>query len=68
MTAERIRHAIENHNFGPDDENEVRVTVSQGVTSYPSPGIQQRSDILAKADEALYEAKEHGRNKVCIRE
>jgi two-component system, cell cycle response regulator len=68
LTAERIRQAVENHDFGGDQSNPVKVTVSQGLTSYPSPGIEQRSDLLAKADEALYEAKEQGRNMVCAKE
>ena len=68
LTAERIRQAVENHDFGGDQSNPVKVTVSQGLTSYPSPGIEQRSDLLAKADEALYEAKEQGRNMVCVKE
>jgi diguanylate cyclase (GGDEF)-like protein len=68
MTAERIRQAIESHDFGSGRQDAVKVTVSQGVTSFPSPGIEKRSDLLAKADEALYEAKEQGRNKVCVKE
>jgi diguanylate cyclase (GGDEF)-like protein len=42
----------------------ARVTVSIGVAAFPkdSPG---RDDLIFKADEALYQAKETGRNKVC---
>ncbi len=68
LTAERIRMAVENHDFPASHGKPVRVTVSQGVTSFPSSGIEQRSDIVAKADAALYEAKESGRNGVCFRE
>jgi two-component system cell cycle response regulator len=68
LIAERIRQAVENHPFGASQKNPVKVTVSQGVTVYPSPGIEKRSDLLARADEALYEAKESGRNRVCVRE
>ncbi|MFW6113616.1 MAG: diguanylate cyclase [Actinomycetota bacterium] len=68
QTAERIRLAVENHEFAETDGNKVRVTVSQGVTCYPSSDIEKRSDIVAKADYALYEAKESGRNRVCFKE
>ncbi|MDD3717366.1 MAG: diguanylate cyclase [Actinomycetota bacterium] len=64
FTADRIRMAVENHDFPHSRGKPVKVTVSQGVTSFPSPGIQKRSDIVAKADAALYEAKEAGRNRV----
>lgn len=66
FTADRIRMAVENHDFPASQGKPVRVTVSQGVTSFPSPGIESRSDIVAKADAALYEAKEAGRN--CVRQ
>lgn len=65
LTAERIRRTVESHAFSYTDGQEIRVTVSQGVTVYPSPGVESRSDILSKADAALYEAKEAGRN--CVR-
>jgi len=67
QTAERIRMAVENHDFTSPDGNPVRVTVSQGVTSFPAPDVRDRSDIVAKADAALYEAKESGRNLVRFR-
>lgn len=68
QTAERIRLAVENHDFPKPEGKPVKVTVSQGVTSYPSTGIEKRSDIVAKADAALYEAKEAGRNRVIFKE
>ncbi|MEW6553823.1 MAG: diguanylate cyclase [Actinomycetota bacterium] len=66
FTADRIRMAVENHDFPQSKGRPVKVTVSQGVTSFPSPDIEKRSDIVAKADAALYEAKEAGRN--CVRQ
>ena len=68
QTAERIRMAVENYDFPASGGKPVMVTVSQGVTSFPSLGIEKRSDIVAKADSALYEAKEAGRNCVRYRE
>ena len=67
QTAERIRSAVEQHAFIWSD-NGMRITVSQGVAVYPSPGVHERFDIIAKADAALYEAKAAGRNRVAFRE
>ncbi len=41
------------------------VTVSIGVAEFPANGIT-RDDIVRAADAALYEAKEAGRNQVCL--
>lgn len=68
QTAERIRRAVESFDFMASRGKGLKVTVSQGVTYYPSPGVASRSDIVAKADSALYEAKESGRNRVFFRE
>ena len=66
-TAERIRKAVEDYVFDASDQG-LRITVSQGVATFPSPGIQGRFDIIAKADEALYQAKDAGRNRVVFKE
>lgn len=67
QTAERIRRAVEEHVF-MGNEHGLRVTVSQGVATYPSPGVSERFDVIAKADAALYEAKDAGRNRVAFRD
>jgi diguanylate cyclase (GGDEF)-like protein len=43
--------------------SEVRVTTSQGVAAFPDNGWDIRT-VKEKADEALYRAKEAGRNRV----
>jgi two-component system, cell cycle response regulator len=43
---------------------EIAVTVSMGVAAREI-GMQQSSDLLKKADEAVYLAKQSGRNRVC---
>ena len=42
---------------------EAHVTVSLGVASYPHPAIASVSDLIRRADDALYEAKRGGRNR-----
>ena len=63
--AERIRKNIENYKFDVDgDIEKTRLTVSIGLSSYPENAIFY-GDLVEKADEALYLAKEEGRNRVC---
>ncbi|WP_457567202.1 sensor domain-containing diguanylate cyclase [Desulfurobacterium sp.] len=57
--AEKIRKLIENHPF-PIDR---KITISLGVTEYKYEDTIDT--ILARADRALYLAKESGRNRVC---
>ena len=59
--AERIRLAVASHTV-PIDSEEIRFTVSLGVTSMRQ-GCNLDS-ILERADNALYKAKENGRNQV----
>jgi len=60
--AERIRHAIEEAPFTAET-GRVPCTVSIGVSSYPEDG-RTMDALLARADHALYLAKEGGRNRV----
>ncbi|OOM07455.1 GGDEF domain-containing protein [Clostridium saccharobutylicum] len=62
LHSERIRKAIENHNFKYDNIN-ISVTASFGVSSI-SEEINNSGLLLQKADEQLYIAKKKGRNRV----
>ena len=62
-TAERIRHRVEAHPFEIGGEK-VRVTVSVGVATFPSPTVDGPNALVREADRALYAAKDGGRNRV----
>lgn len=61
--AERIREAVANHRF-KDEAKEVHMTISGGVASFPSVNVDNPDVLIKRADEALYAAKESGRNKI----
>lgn len=63
--AERIRSTIEKHTFAFDGNN-VPVTISMGVVSLDST-CKSPDQFIALADKALYDAKNTGRNRVCVR-
>jgi len=60
--AERVRKAIEAAEMKDSEGNVFSVTVSEGVSSY-KPAEDERS-LISRADDALYRAKENGRNQV----
>lgn len=70
MVAERLRKTIESRvidisKVNPDSEKkEISVTLSLGI--YEMKSDDNDEDLLKKADKALYEAKNTGRNKVVI--
>jgi diguanylate cyclase (GGDEF)-like protein len=61
--AERVRKRIERHTFTFDGGTLTR-TSSFGVSGWPHPKIDQSDALVRTADDALYVAKETGRNKV----
>ncbi len=63
--AERIRKTIEDNIFTSEQKDEIKITVSIGVSSFPET-IADEEKLMEQADIALYKAKQSGRNKVCI--
>jgi len=65
MVAEKIRAKIETHDFVAQSGEHFRVTVSQGVACIvPSEYSTNEEEAIRRADQALYTAKETGRNRV----
>ena len=61
--AERARDAVASSPLVLGD-SDVRVTITLGVARVTAD--EPRADILARADQALYEGKRHGRNCVSV--
>jgi diguanylate cyclase (GGDEF)-like protein len=64
--AERIRTAIAELPFrGATDSHRVQLTISIGVAGLPAHA-KSKSELIERADQALYLAKEEGRNRVGV--
>jgi two-component system cell cycle response regulator len=61
--AERVRKRIEGHTF-TFDGGSLKRTASFGVSGWPHPKVQHSDALVRTADDALYVAKETGRNRV----
>lgn len=62
---ERIRKAVENHEFVLPAGEKINITISVGAATYPdTTGYIEK--LMENADTALYAAKRSGRNKVLL--
>jgi len=61
ILAEKLRHVIEIHKFS----SSINITVSLGVTRYINN--ESKDNFTKRVDEALYEAKNSGRNRVIVK-
>jgi diguanylate cyclase (GGDEF)-like protein len=62
--AERIRECVEQREFAYDDGHTLHRTMSCGVAAWPHPLVADQEALIKAADDALYVAKETGRNCV----
>lgn len=63
--AERIRSMVEELEFRWEDQV-IHVTISVGACVRVPQDADTREKMIAWADEALYHAKQSGRNRVCV--
>jgi len=63
--AERIRQTVANTpiDIGP---SQIHLTISLGISNFPIHRAKSKEELVKMADQALYEAKRGGRNRVCI--
>ena len=65
VVAERVRQDVERMRVEAAG-NMLRATASIGIASFPSPTVHSVSDLVSRADEALYRAKRRGKNCVVM--
>jgi diguanylate cyclase (GGDEF)-like protein len=51
---------------GSEILEDLTLSLSVGIASYPDPRVRTEADLIALADEAMYLAKQHGRNCVMV--
>lgn len=64
--AEKIRHVIEQQVFDSDTNKAFTTTVSIGLAK-SDPADEDEWQVMRRSDKALYDAKNAGRNRVCLR-
>jgi diguanylate cyclase (GGDEF)-like protein len=62
--AERVRRKLVRKKFFSPDGERIRITASFGVAAFPEATSQDQ--LVAASDEALYDAKRSGKNRVAI--
>jgi diguanylate cyclase (GGDEF)-like protein len=65
IRAERLAEQVRHVHIGLTSGSLEKLTISVGVATYPEHG-EVAQELLRRADEALYQAKEFGRNRVVL--
>ena len=65
VLGEKIRRCVEDTVFTSGD-NDISITISMGVSAVPANNASTHIELIRFADDALYAAKQAGRNKLII--
>jgi two-component system cell cycle response regulator len=65
IVGDRMRKAVEGHRF-TFEGTLIPVTISVGIAGLPDDTVKDATDLVARADKALYQSKHGGRNRVTI--
>jgi diguanylate cyclase (GGDEF)-like protein len=63
--AGRLHRALQEHEFLNEEGLKVRLTASFGISGYPEHATTKK-DLVRLADQAMYQAKNSGRNRICV--
>ena len=66
-TAEKVRKEVDELRVRYGDSFLPKISISMGVATYPQFGLNPQ-EVLSAADDALYKAKDQGKNVVVIAE
>lgn len=65
IMAERLRKKVEERAFISEENTVIRLTISGGISTYPVDS-ENRENLIALSDRALYMAKALGKNRICV--
>jgi diguanylate cyclase (GGDEF)-like protein len=65
LLAARLMHFVDNNPIALKGSIKAPVSVSIGIATFGEEAIM-KDELIKRADEALYEAKKLGKNRVCI--
>jgi diguanylate cyclase (GGDEF)-like protein len=65
-TGDRLWQAVQEQSIEVDTNKRVKLTVSVGISLYPSRDVRTKEALLRAADTALAQAKREGGNRICV--
>lgn len=65
IISQRLQEAIRDHDFLNDEGLKINLTASFGIAGFPVHA-RTKKDLILLADQAMYQAKYAGRDRICI--
>jgi len=66
QAAERIKNAIERYPWQRELAPGISITASIGLAGFPESGPESASDLIRQVDQALFRAKQIGKNRIVL--